>query len=69
MPCPPFSRQGRRKAEQAERDRFPDLLRVVVGCRPRWVIIESKQHKEYLKICEQLQLPPWENFPHGCAIA
>ena len=31
--------------------------------------INSKQHKQYLKICEQLQLPPWENFPHGCAIA
>jgi DNA N-6-adenine-methyltransferase (Dam)/ASCH domain len=29
----------------------------------------SKQHKEYLKICEQLQLPPWENFLHGRAIA
>lgn len=27
------------------------------------------QHQQYLKICEQLQLPPWENFPHGCAIA
>ncbi|MEB3218908.1 MAG: DNA N-6-adenine-methyltransferase [Nostocales cyanobacterium 94392] len=29
----------------------------------------SKQHKEYLKICDELQLPAWENFPHGSAIA
>ena len=29
----------------------------------------SKQHKEYLKICNELKLPPWENFLHGCAIA
>jgi DNA (cytosine-5)-methyltransferase 1 len=41
VPCPPFSRQGQRKAEQAKRDRFPDFLRVVAGCRPRWVIIEN----------------------------
>ncbi|WP_200819447.1 DNA N-6-adenine-methyltransferase [Tolypothrix sp. NIES-4075] len=31
--------------------------------------VNSKQHKEYLKICDQLQLPPWSDFPHGCAIA
>jgi len=33
--------------------------------------MNSKQHKEYLKICGQLQLPPWDeiNFPHSCAIA
>lgn len=29
----------------------------------------SKQHQEYLKICDELQLPPWTDFPHGCAIA
>ena len=29
----------------------------------------SKQHKEYLKICNELELPAWENFSHGCAIA
>ena len=31
----------------------------------------SKHHREYLKIKDELQLPAWneENFPHGCAIA
>jgi phage N-6-adenine-methyltransferase len=29
----------------------------------------SKQHKEYLKICNELQLPPWSDFPYGKAIA
>jgi phage N-6-adenine-methyltransferase len=29
------------------------------------------EYQQYLKICEELQLPSWEqtNFPHGCAIA
>ncbi len=29
----------------------------------------SGQHKEYLKICSEIELPPWSDFPHGCAIA
>jgi len=29
----------------------------------------SKQHQEYFKICDELRLPPWTDFPHGCAIA
>ncbi|NEU77349.1 ASCH domain-containing protein [Hassallia byssoidea VB512170] len=31
----------------------------------------AKQYQQYFKICEELQLPPWEktNFPCGCAIA
>jgi phage N-6-adenine-methyltransferase len=29
----------------------------------------SKQYKEYLKIKDELQLPPWGIFTHACAIA
>jgi hypothetical protein len=29
----------------------------------------SKQYKEYLNICDELQLPPWSDFRHGQAIA
>ena len=31
----------------------------------------SKHYREYLKVKDELQLPPWNenNFPHGCAIA
>jgi phage N-6-adenine-methyltransferase len=29
----------------------------------------TKEHKEYLKIKDELQLPPWDTFPHGYAIA
>jgi DNA N-6-adenine-methyltransferase (Dam)/ASCH domain len=31
--------------------------------------VNSKQHKEYLKICDELGLPAWSDFPHGKAIA
>jgi phage N-6-adenine-methyltransferase len=30
---------------------------------------KSKQHKEYLKIKDELRLPPWDTFTHGYAIA
>jgi hypothetical protein len=29
----------------------------------------SKEYKQYLKVKDKLKLPPWNNFPHGCAIA
>ncbi|MEM6399813.1 MAG: DNA N-6-adenine-methyltransferase [Cyanobacteria bacterium P01_D01_bin.116] len=31
----------------------------------------SKHYREYLKVKDKLQLPPWDetNFPHGCVIA
>ncbi|MDJ0619327.1 MAG: DNA cytosine methyltransferase [Calothrix sp. MO_192.B10] len=41
VPCPPFSRQGQRLATADNRNRFDDFLRVITGCRPRWVIVEN----------------------------
>jgi DNA (cytosine-5)-methyltransferase 1 len=41
VPCPPFSRQGQRLATTDNRNRFPDFLRVIAGCRPRWIVIEN----------------------------
>ncbi|NEU77350.1 hypothetical protein PI95_033955 [Hassallia byssoidea VB512170] len=41
VPCPPFSRQGKHLGPTDNRNRRSDFLRVVAGCRPRWVIIEN----------------------------
>jgi hypothetical protein len=41
VPCPPFSRQGQRLATTDDRNRFPDFLRVIAGCRPRWIVVEN----------------------------
>jgi DNA (cytosine-5)-methyltransferase 1 len=41
VPCPPFSRAGRRLGDQDERDLFPEALRIVGECKPRAVMIEN----------------------------
>ncbi|MGL4620005.1 MAG: DNA cytosine methyltransferase [Chroococcidiopsis sp.] len=40
-PCPAFSIAGRQQGSIDYRDRFPDTLRVVDECNPRWLIIEN----------------------------
>lgn len=41
VPCPPFSRAGKRLGDQDERDLFPEALRVVSECEPRALMIEN----------------------------
>lgn len=41
VPCPPFSRAGKRLGEQDDRDMFPEALRIVEECSPRAVMIEN----------------------------
>jgi DNA (cytosine-5)-methyltransferase 1 len=41
VPCPPFSRAGKRLGDQDERDLFPEALRIVAECEPRAVMIEN----------------------------
>lgn len=41
VPCPPFSREGRRGASTDERNLFPDTLRLIKQVKPKWVVIEN----------------------------
>lgn len=41
VPCPPFSKAGKKLGEGDERNLFPHAIRLVDECRPRAVMIEN----------------------------
>ncbi len=72
VPCPPFSRAGKRLGEDDERDLFPDAIKLIKQCEPRAVLLEnvrgllSEGFEEYRKreieqpLIEKGYVPDWK---------
>lgn len=67
VPCPPFSKAGKQLGSGDERDLFPEALRVISECKPRFVMLENVRglldtvFDEYRKqICDKLRRMGYE---------
>lgn len=70
FPCQPFSVAGERKGTDDERYLFPEMLRVIGECRPRYVVAENvrgllniSNGRVFADICSQLEDLNYEVWP------
>ncbi len=50
IPCQPFSNAGKQRGAADDRYLWPDLLRIVQRCQPRWLVIENVDDFTYLAL-------------------
>lgn len=66
FPCQPFSKAGRQKNKDDNRYLWPEMLRIIKECRPRWVVGENVPgiiHLALETVCVDLESEGYEVWP------
>ena len=74
FPCQPFSCAGKRKGKEDDRYLWPEMLRIITGLKPRWIIGENVAgivNMELEQVCTSLEIEGYKVRPiiiPACAI-